>query len=394
MVVELELTPRGDERRRSGALWLYREDVDNDRTKCPNGSVVDLISPDGHFRGRGFFCSESDLAVKIVSNSKISIDTTFFRKRIRRAIEYRAGICSDRMSFRLIHGDGDYLPGLVVDRYGEYLVVQFRHPTVEQRRSTVVDVLENELDPRSIYSRNDFAARESMGLEQYSERLRGEDVPDTVRVRRKPFEMVADLKNGQKTGFYLDQAENRRAFTRYLSGGAGLDCFCYSGGWGLEALADGAGSMTFVDSSKQALELVRENLRLNDWTDRGEVLEADAFDYLNEQTEGESPFDFIALDPPAFATRDAQKGGAIRGYKEVNLRSMQILKNGGLLATSSCSSPVSREDFLGVIRSSTEDAHVTSRVLEARTQGPDHPWRPRLPKTQYLNAMICEISLT
>lgn len=393
MVVELKLTDRGDERRRSGALWLYSSDVDPPGATCPNGSVVDLVSPEGHFRGRGFYSSESNRTVQVISNSKTGIDATFYRKRIRRAIEFREGFCSDRMSYRVVHGDGDYLPGLVVDRYGEYLVVQFRHPTIEDHKSTLVDVLDEELEPRSIYCRNDFEARSSLGLDCYSELLRGEEVPDTVRVQRAPFEMVADLKNGQKTGFYLDQAWNRRAFTRYLTGGSGLDCFCYSGGWGLEALAADAEFLTFVDGSEDALELVRENLRLNGWEDRSEVVEADAFDYLNERTDEDAPFDFIALDPPAFATREAQKEGALRGYKEVNLRAMRLLKGNGLLATSSCSSPVDREDFLGVLRSSTEDAHVNSRILEDRFQGPDHPWRPRLPKTQYLNAVICEISL-
>lgn len=393
MVVELELTERGDRRRRSGALWLDREDVESDSGDVSNGSVVDLLTGEGHFRGRGFFSSEGPIAVRVVSGSKVAIDGTFFRKRIRRAVEYRARRLPDRKSYRVVHGDGDYLPGLVVDRFGEYLVVQFRHPTVEEHRSTIGDVLEDELDPRSIYCRNDFAARTRLGLEKSSGLLRGEAVPDTVTVQEAPCRLVADLKTGQKTGFYLDQAFNRRAFARYLSGGEGLDCFSYSGAWGLEALGGGADRVTFVDSSPDALDLVRENLKLNDWTDRAAVVEADGFDYLNEASDRESPFDFIALDPPAFARRESQKDRALGGYKEINLRAMQILKGGGLLATSSCSTPVNRRDLLGVVRSSSDDAHVSCRILEDRNQGPDHPWLPKLEKTQYLHSMICEISL-
>lgn len=393
MVAELKLTDRGDRRRRAGELWLDRRDVRDDTFDGSNGSVVDLTSPEGHFRGRGFYSAKSDVAVRIVSGSKATVDEQFFRDRIRAALQYRQRRCSDRMSYRVVHGDGDYLPGLVVDRYGEYLIVQFRHPTIENFRETIGDILEDELNPRSIYCRNDFHARKTMGLEQTSGRLRGEELPSVVTVQENPFTMMADLKEGQKTGHYLDQAFNRRAFGRYLTDEKGLDCFSYSGGWGLEALARGAGPVTFVDSSERALELVEENLRRNDWTDRADLVEADAFDYLNDRSEEGTECEFIVLDPPAFARRPESKDRALGGYKEINLRAMQILREGGLLASSSCSTPVTRNDFLGVIQSSADDAHVNCRVLEERSQGPDHPWLPKLPATLYLQSMICEISL-
>lgn len=395
MAVEIGLTESGDRRRRSGDLWLNREDVRDGESTIENGSVVDLVTDSGHFRGRGFYNERTSVAVRVVSNSKTAVNADFFRSRIQSARRDRSRRCEDRMSYRVVHGDGDYLPGLVVDRYGDYLVVQFRHPTIEGFKSTLVDVLEDEFSPRSIYCRNDFDGRQKLGLESYSGLLAGEPVPDTVTIRTDPFELVADLKQGQKTGFYLDQCENRRAFACYLSGEDGLDgldCFSYTGAWGLETLAGGAESVTFVDTSEDALDLVRENLRLNGWSDRAEVVEADGFDYLNDRS-GEVTFDFIALDPPAFAHSPSRKQRALDGYKEINLRSMTLLKEGGLLATSTCSSPVTRRDFLDVLVDSADDAHVSCRILEERRQGPDHPWLPKVPSTLYLQSIICEISL-
>ncbi|MFB6346359.1 MAG: class I SAM-dependent rRNA methyltransferase [bacterium] len=394
MLTDLSLTERGDKRRRSGDLWLNRGDVDDDSGDLPSGSVVDLLSPDGHFRGRGFYNARSSVAVRVVSDAKVSIDESFFGKRIQSAMEYRENRCSGLRSFRVVHGDGDYLPGLVVDCYGEYLVVQFRHPTVEEFESTIADVLEQEFSPRSIYCRNDFEARQEMGLDSYSKLLRGEEVPDRVPVLDDPFSIVADLKNGQKTGFYLDQNFNRRAFADYINDGRGIDCFSYSGGWGLTALDRGADHVTFVDSSSAATDLVQENLRRNGWSESASIQEKDCFDYLNDRSEKGNTTDFIALDPPAFARNSSGKGRALKGYKEINLRAMQLLKEGGFLATNTCSAPVTRDDFIEVVRESADDAHVSCRVLEDRTQGPDHPWLPRIPRTLYLQSMICEISLS
>lgn len=392
MAETLKLTEQGDSRRRSGDLWLNRGDVDESSSKPGNGAVVDLLTEDGDFRGRGFYSSETGTAFRLISESKVDVDDEFFRDRLERAFTRRKEVLGTVRSYRLVHSDADFLPGLVVDRYGDVLVTQFRHPTLEAHRREVVDALEQVVEPKSIYARNDVAVRERHDLERYKGLVRGEPVPDTVTVQRSPFRILADVKSGQKTGYYLDQRENRRAFERF-AGGEGLDCFSYTGGWGLHALNAGAEHVTFVDQSEDALSLLREILRRNDWLDRAELVEDDAFDVLNRMSRENESFDFIALDPPAFARSRSQLDQARRGYKEANLRAMRMLKDRGILATSSCSAPVSRDGFVRIVRESASDAHTACRVLEERNQPPDHPWLPDLPSTLYLKCLICEISL-
>lgn len=392
MAETLKLTEQGDSRRRSGDLWLNRGDVDESSSKPENGAVVDLLTEDGDFRGRGFYSSETRTGFRLISESKVDVDDEFFRGRLERAFTRRKEVLGTVRSYRLVHSDADFLPGLVVDRYGDVLVTQFRHPTLEAHRREVVDALEEVVEPKSIYARNDVAVRERHDLERYKGLVRGEPVPDTVTVQRSPFRILADVKSGQKTGYYLDQRENRRAFERF-AGGEGLDCFSYTGGWGLHALNAGAEHVTFVDQSEDALSLLREILRRNDWLDRAELVEDDAFDVLNRMSRENESFDFIALDPPAFARSRSQLDQARRGYKEANLRAMRMLKDRGILATSSCSAPVSRDGFVRIVRESASDAHTACRVLEERNQPPDHPWLPDLPSTLYLKCLICEISL-
>jgi 23S rRNA (cytosine1962-C5)-methyltransferase len=391
VVSELKLTDRGDSRRRSGHLRLGPRDLAPESSTGRNGDVVDLLTEDGDFRGRGFFSREQP-SVRVISESKVDVDLDYYRDRIGSALERRRRILDGVLSYRLVHSDADFLPGLVVDRYGDYLVVQERHPTVEDHRDKILKVLEELLSPRSIYARNDLAVRSQHGLDRHRGLLRGEPIPDRVRVRREPFEVLADLKNGQKTGYFLDQRENRQAFERYVRGER-LDCFSYTGGWGLHALQGGADRVTFVDQSEDALSLLRENLRRNGWMDRAEIIEDDGFDVLNRMARDNRSYDFIALDPPSFARSSSQLDEARRGYKEVNLRSMRMVKDEGILATSSCSAPVSRETFVEIVRESASDAHTACRVLEERGQPPDHPWLTDVSATRYLKCLICEISL-
>lgn len=393
MASELLLTETGDSKRRSGKLLLESDDVRPANDSCENGAVVDLLTSDGDFRGRGFYSRNGSPAVRVISESKVSVDRNFFHSRLQRAARRRQELFQGETSYRLIHADADYLPGLVVDRYGERVVVQFRHPTIERHQDILVDSLNDILDIKSIYARNDFKAREYHGLDRYKGLLSGEPVPDRVRVQTSPFELIADLKSGQKTGHYLDQRENQRAFERFVNLGRGMDCFCYSGGWGLHALHAGAENVTFVDQSEHALELLGENLRRNDWMDRANIVQDNVFDLLNDYNQADERFDFIALDPPAFASTRSQLDEARRAYTEANLRAMRMVKDDGILATSSCSAPVERETFLEFVRKSARDAHTACRVLEERNQPPDHPWLPEIPSTRYLTCLICEISL-
>lgn len=388
MVRELRLTPRGDRRRREGRLRLGRGDVRDDGE---DGEVVDLLAPDGSFRGRGFYSRRS---VAVVSESKTTVDDDFFRRRIRRASRRRRRVLDDPRSYRVVHGTADLIPGLVVDRYGSVLVVQHRHPAIDRRKETILDVLVELFAPRSVYARNDLDLRSSLGLERSRGLMAGEELPDRVTVQEDPYRLVADLRGGQKTGFYLDQVSNRARFTRYVSDDeVGLDCFSYSGGWGMAALQGGAGHVTFVDQSREALRLVRENAELNGWDDRIECVRANVLDFLSERVaEGDDP-DFLVLDPPAFARSEDQLEEARRGYGKINREAMQLLKPGGTLATSSCTAPLTPEAFRRVLDKCAHDVHALFRVDEQRFQSPDHPWLVRVPRTRYLTCFLGEVRL-
>ncbi len=391
LVSKLLLTERGDSRRRSGHLRLRSDSFDLSSLSSENGEIVDLVTREGEFRGRGFLSRERS-SVRVISESKVKVDFNFYRDRINASLTRRRRILGETRSYRLIHSDADFLPGLVVDRFGKHLIVQERHPTIEEHRDWILEALEELISPKSIYLRNDLAARKQHGLDRHRGLLRGEPVPDRVRVQRDPFEVLADLKRGQKTGYFLDQRENRQAFERYVSG-EGLDCFSYTGGWGLHALNGGARHVTFVDQSEEALSLLRENLNRNGWESRAEIIRDDGFDVLNRKARNKDSYDFIVLDPPSFAQTPSRLDQAERGYKEINLRSMRMLKDEGVLATSSCSAPVSRDKFVKILRESASDAHTACRILEERGQPPDHPWLTDVPATRYLKCLICEISL-
>lgn len=392
MVRELRLTSRGDRRRREGALRLDRRDVADDELE--NGAVVDLLAPDGSYRGRGFYSRGTGRSVVVVSESKTAVDEAFFRRRIRHAHRRRRRVLDGLRSYRVVHGTADLLPGLVVDRYGPVLVVQYRHPAIDRRGPTIRDVLMDLFDPRSIYARNDLDLRGSLGLERSRGLVCGEKLPDRVTVREEPYRLIADLRGGQKTGFYLDQARNRARFSSYVSGGdVGLDCFSYSGAWGMAALHGGAEHVLFVDQSRQALRLVEENAELNDWDDRVECVRADVLDFLSERASGEDHPDFVVLDPPSFAGSRDELQEAKRGYGKINREAMQLLKPGGTLATSSCTAPLEPEAFRRVLEKSAHDAHALFRVDEQRFQAPDHPWVTRAPRTRYLTCFLGEVRL-
>jgi 23S rRNA (cytosine1962-C5)-methyltransferase len=372
-MAELQLTDAGNEKRKNEDWVLYRGDVRDD-ADVDGGDVVDLLDEGGNYRGRGFYSDRGSVAVHVVANGKREVDRSFFHERLERALSLRQGWAKDRLSYRLVNGSGDFLPGLVVDRYGEYLSVQLRSQAMDRRRDTIVEVLDELCSPSAVYHRGDTSIREQLGLPTTSERLAGESIPELVTVQESPYVILADLKEGQKTGYYLDQADNRRQLHSVEEPGEGLDCFSYSGAWGLAMLWAGAESVTFVDRSRRALELVRENLDANGWTDRAEMIKEDGFDYLEGALDRDERYDTVVLDPPAFAKSEDQYGQARAGYKGINFRAMRLLKPSGLLATSSCSHPVDMERFTGIVRESAHDAHVACQILQRRQQSPDHPW--------------------
>ncbi len=389
-VYQLDVTARGERKLNRGDWWLDRNDVDDEEELEP-GCVVDLFDRSGNYRARGLYSSSGPVAVRRISRSKVTVDESFFRRRIGRALRRRGSVARNRTSFRAVHGQGDLLPGLIVDVYDrDWGVVQLRNQAMDRRRDFIVSAVNQALEPRGILARNDVAGRQNEDLELEVTRLDGEPVPERVHVRREPYETVVNLRTGQKTGCYLDQVPNRKRFREFGPRGTVLDLFCYAGEWGLSALAGGAERVVFVDQSEQALALVKENLERNAWTDRGDLRHEDGFDYLHET---EEEFDHAAIDPPAFAKESDQLDGAVKGYRDLNFRAMRQLKDGGLLATSSCSSPVDEERFLDILRQAREDADVNLRIMNVGGQGVDHPWLVNFPAGRYLTSVLGWVSL-
>jgi 23S rRNA (cytosine1962-C5)-methyltransferase len=375
---------RGAARARSGHPWIYRSDV-VEATGEP-GDVIPVYDRKASFLGQAFYNPKSEITLRVAERSDEPIDEAWFRGRIENALAYREVLKIDGDAYRLLHAEADGIPGLVVDRYGDYLVLQVGSAAVEKRLGWVLDALHELLSPAGMLLRGDSAARKRDGLDTGVRVLSGE-VPEAVLVREGPVRYEADLRRGQKTGGFLDQRENHLAAGRYSSGRV-LDVFSYAGGFALHA-ARGAEEVEAVDSSGPALEAARRNAELND-LDNITFTRARAFDLLRERSDAGEGYDTVILDPPAFAKTKRELPRARRAYKEINLRAMKLLNPGGILITCSCSYHLSRELFEETLRSAAADAGKTMRVREWRGQAADHPEVLTIPETRYLKCAILE----
>ncbi len=380
------LTKRGAARARSGHPWIYRSDVGD--ADGDLGDVVRVADRAGRFFGRAFYNPKSEITLRIAEREEREIDRAWFRQRIENAGAYRESLKIDASAYRLLHAEADGIPGLVIDRYADYFVLQIGSAAVERRLDSIVTALEDLYAPAGILLRGDSAARKREGLARKVEVLSGE-VPDSVVVHEGPVSYRAGLRGGQKTGGFLDQRENHLAAARHV-GGAGrvLDVFSYAGGFALHA-ARTAKIVEAVDSSGDALKIARENAELND-LDNVTFTRSNAFDLLRERSDAEARYDAVILDPPAFAKTKRDLPGATRAYKEINLRAMKLLEPGGVLITCSCSYHFSRELMQETLRSAAADARCTMRVREWRGQALDHPEILTVPETRYLKCAILE----
>ncbi|MDQ3638285.1 MAG: class I SAM-dependent rRNA methyltransferase [Actinomycetota bacterium] len=380
------LTKRGAARARSGHPWIYRSDV-ADATGDP-GDVVRVVDRAGRFLGHAFYNPKSEITLRIATREDEPIDAAFFRARLERARDYRASLNMDASAYRLVHAEADGIPGLVIDRYGEYFVLQVGSAAVEKRLAPFVTALEDLFSPTGIILRGDSPSRKREGLAIKIEVLSGE-VPDSVVVHEGPVRYHAGLRGGQKTGGFLDQRENHLAAARHISGaGRVLDVFSYAGGFALHA-ARVAETVEAVDSSGDALESARANAELNGLSNIT-FTRASAFDLLRERSDAGETYDAVILDPPAFAKTKRDLRSAARAYKEINLRAIKLLVPGGTLVTCSCSHHFSREIMEETLRSAAVDAGRTMRVLEWRGQALDHPEILTIPETRYLKCAILE----
>src|SRR5512140_1892094 len=376
------VTGRAEERIESGHLWIYRSDVLDVRAKP--GDVVAVVGAHGRTVGQALFSDQSQITLRLLSHGAVPVDETFWRRRLEQAIGYRARLAIDATAYRLVHAEGDLLPSLIVDRYGDYLVLQSLSQGAERMLPTWTRLLVELLEPRGILARNDVKVRALEGLEPRVEVLYGE-VPAAITVREGPIQYDVDPWKGQKTGLFLDQRENRVAAAEYARGRL-LDCFSYQGGFAMR-LAPRCEDVTAIDISAEAVARIAVNAARNGLP-RLEAREANVFDELRRlESEGER-FDTIVLDPPAFAKNKASVPRALSGYRDINLRALRLLNPGGTLVTCSCSYNVDESMFAQVVHEAATDALVHVNVVEKRMQGRDHPVLLGVPETYYLKCFI------
>jgi 23S rRNA (cytosine1962-C5)-methyltransferase len=378
----VSITERGEERARTGHPWIYKSDVT--KVEAAGGDTVTVVGPRGRAIGQALFSDRSEIALRFLTRGAQTADLALWRSRLEQAIRFRETLGIDATAYRLVHGEADRLPSLIVDRYGDYLVLQALSQGADRLLPDITQLLVDLLTPVGILARNDPRVRLLEGLEQKVELLYG-TVPDAVEVREGQVSYAVDLYRGQKTGLFLDQRENRLAAARYARGRL-LDAFSYHGGFAL-ALAPQCDEVVAIDISEDAVARIRTNAERNGVANlRAHAM--NVFDELRELERRGDRFDTIVLDPPAFAKNKAAVRKALSGYKEINLRALKLLSPGGFLITCSCSYNVSEGEFADVLASAAADAHADVAVVEKRMQGRDHPVLLTVPETYYLKCFI------
>lgn len=407
------ISAKGAARVRDGHLWIYRSDVTG-RPKVETGSVVRVADNRGRFLAQAHFGAESEITLRLISKEEAGINREFWRGRLLAAAEWRRRIVTDTDAYRLIHSEGDYLPGLIIDRYGDCFVLQTLTRGMDVLKPMWTELLVEEFQPRLIVERNDAKVRQleglpminsvlyqkahvvppSNGLDKENDPTSSENLPpkggttNELLITENGIKFHVDLLEGQKTGAFLDQRENRAAAMNYATG-RGLDCFSFHGSFALH-LASDCDTVTAIDISEPAIERASRNAELNGVTNV-EFVAANVFDRLRDYDDAGERFDTIVLDPPAFAKNRGALEGALRGYKEINLRALRILNPGGVLITCSCSYHVSEELFLEMLLEAARDSGRQVQIVEKRTQSRDHPILLTVPETYYLKCIVLRV---
>jgi 23S rRNA (cytosine1962-C5)-methyltransferase len=376
------VTRKGEDRARRGHPWIFRSDVAK-RDGCLPGSVVRVLSPRGKPLGFAFYSARSEIELRMIERGE-ELRADFLRERLAAAIAWRKEIAPGAEALRLVHAEGDGLPSLIVDRYGPYLVLQTLSQTTDALKSTIVETLVALLQPTGILERNDPRVRELEGLDRRVGLLHGE-VPETIEIREGDVVFEADLWKGQKTGLFLDQRENHLTAKGYARGRV-LDGFTYHGGFALH-VARVAESVLAVDSAADAIAKTQRNASRNGLTNV-ETREANVFDLLHDLHKAGERFDTVILDPPAFAKSKGAVEKAARGYKEINLRALHLLRPGGTLITCSCSYHIHEADLEAILEDAAADAGASVTIVEKRRQGRDHPVVLGVPETYYLKCFV------
>ena len=372
--------------------WVFASALQKLDQDIASGSTIDLLSSDGQFLARASYSPISQIRARVWTFEDEPVDREFFRKRIKSAIELRqlSKAESHTNAYRLLHGESDGMPGFVVDRYKDLLVLQSTTAGSDFWKEIVADILVEETGLQNIYERSDVDVRELEGLKPITGILRGIITNYQIPIIEYDLKFNVDIQHGHKTGFYLDQRHNRHRVGKFAEGRDVLNCFCYTGGFSIHALANGAKSVLSVDSSADALSLLEENITLNDLpADRHTSLEGDVFQLLRKFRDANRSFDMIILDPPKFAPTAAHAEKASRAYKDINLLAVKLLRHGGMLFTYSCSGGIDAALFQKIIASAALDAGVNATIIEHLSQGSDHPVSLHFPEGAYLKGLVC-----
>jgi len=392
MPYKVTLKKHEEKRILDGHPWVFANETLSVEPlgESKNGELADVYAHDGRFLGRGYINHLSKILVRIFVHDKQTVpDTAFFAERIASANSYRLRLgCGD--SYRAVFAEADDLPGLIVDKYGDLLSIQLLTLGAELHREEIIKALVSVFSPRGIYERSDVEVRKKEGLELRTGPVFGEFEPRTV-IEENGIKLIADLENGQKTGYFLDQRENRLAMRRYCRGGDVLDCFCNAGGFALNAAAGGARSVIAADISAKALADVSEAVRLNGFEKIVKTECCDVFEYLRECRREGKTFDTIILDPPAFCKSASEVQSAIRGYRDINIQGLKLVRSGGFLISSSCTHFVTAQMFEKMLKEAAAASGRRVSVAEIRTQAPDHPAYFGADETTYLKFYVLHV---
>ena len=380
---------------KAGGAWIYDNEIDTITGSFENGDIVTIHDFDGYFLGYGFINTKSKITVRILSRDKDAvIDDAFLEKRVQAAWDYRKQVI-DTGSCRLIFGEADFLPGIVIDKFSDVLVVESLALGIDRLKLQILNavkrvLLKDGIPIRGIYERSDAKVREQEGMERYKGFI-GDPFDTRVAIEENGVKYIVDVEDGQKTGFFLDQKKNRAAMHSICKDKRVLDCFTHTGSFALNAGIAGAKEVIGVDASELGVNQARENAKLNGLEDRVSFVCADVFDFLPKLEEEGEKFDVVILDPPAFTKSRNSIKNAVKGYREINLRGMKLVKDGGFLATCSCSHFMDTELFHKTIYEAARGAHKRLRQVEFRTQAPDHPILWAADSSYYLKFYIFQV---
>jgi 23S rRNA (cytosine1962-C5)-methyltransferase len=391
----IKLKPNRDKNARKHHPWIFSGALAKTSSNIGPGEIVRGEDSQGEFVAYGYYNAKSQIAVRLLEwDEHARIDRAWWLKKIRSSIERRKSILENKGtdSCRLLFGESDFLPGLIVDKYASFIVIQTLTAGIDRVKSDIVSILDELLHPDGVYEKSESGAREMEGLPESSGVLAGAEPSGLLTITENSHKFLVDIRSGQKTAFYLDQRENRKIVSGYAAGQEILDCFCYTGGFSVYALEAGAKSATLVDSSEQSLKIASENLKLNGLNQRPhEIIEEDVFRILRRFREQGRVFDMAILDPPKFAPNKASLKKALSAYKDINLLASQIVRPGGILVTFSCSGAVDVQTLQTVLFWAAADSGRQIQILKALSQGEDHPRLATFPESEYLKGFVCRV---